>query len=134
MFFFVKRTVKITPKPQQSPTLAERLAAEKKAARRQKAETVLAARCHELAAVHGFPPQKIRLGHMRTRWGSRSSNNTISLNIGLVGLPQPLIDYVILHELTHIHHMDHSPRFYAELKQYDPYYKQHQAALKQHHP
>ncbi len=135
--FWEKRTVRrrvVRRTPLAPATMAQRLAREKQQARRQKAETVLAARCRELARLHGFPEQKIRLGNMKTRWGSRSSNNTISLNIGLVGLPEPLIDYVILHELTHIHHMNHSRDFYNELRRYDPCYKQHQEALKQLSP
>ncbi|MCL2095096.1 M48 family metallopeptidase [Candidatus Saccharibacteria bacterium] len=121
-------------RPKKEPSMQERLALEKKKAKRKKAEEVLAERCRELAKLHGFPEQKIRLGNMRTRWGSRSSNNTISLNIGLVGLPQPLIDYVILHELTHIRHMNHSKAFYSELAKYDPHYKTHQTALRKHRP
>jgi len=118
--------------------MRQRLAQEQANDLRARAKRVLPARLIDLVNTTGInynmARDGVRLGHMRTRWGSRSSNNTISLNIGLVGLPEPLIDYVILHELTHIHHMNHSKSFYAELATYDPCYRQHQAALRRYHP
>ena len=74
------------------------------------------------------------MSHANTRWGSRSSSGTISLNIGLMNLPQELSDYVILHELAHINHMDHSEKFWAEVAEHDPKYKQHRKALKGYSP
>ena len=74
------------------------------------------------------------MSHANTRWGSRSSSGTISLNIGLMNLPQELSDYVILHELAHINHMDHSEKFWAEVAEHDPKYKQHRKALKEYSP
>ena len=74
--------------------------------------------------------ERLRLSHANTRWGSCSSLGTISLNIGLMKLPEPLRNYVILHELAHLHHMDHSKAFWAEVGSHDPRYKIHDKKLK----
>jgi predicted metal-dependent hydrolase len=76
----------------------------------------------------------IRLGFQRTRWGSRSSSGTISLNIGLMNVPIELRDYVIWHELSHIKHMNHSPSFWAEVARHDPLYHEHRTQLKKYSP
>ena len=64
----------------------------------------------------------------------RESSGTISLNIGLMKVPEPLRDYVILHELAHINHMDHSAAFWAEVCEHDSNYKRHRTQLKKFSP
>ena len=54
--------------------------------------------------------------------------------IGLMKAPEPLRDYVILHELAHINHMDHSAEFWAEVGEHDPNYKRHRSQLKKFSP
>ena len=75
-------------------------------------------RLYQLAEIHGFTCNKITIRQQKTRWGSCSPNNTISLNIKLVLLPEVLSDYVILHELVHTRIHNHSRRFWAELDKY----------------
>lgn len=82
------------------------------------------------AQKYGYNYKMLRLTHAGTRWGSRSSSGTISLNIGLMKIPEALRDYVIIHELAHINHMDHSTAFWAEVADHDPNYKRHRKALK----
>jgi len=57
---------------------------------------------------------------MRSQWGSCSASGRISLNTHLIKTPERLIDYVLLHELCHIQHHDHSRRFYGLLSRYMP--------------
>lgn len=82
------------------------------------------------ARKFGYRFEKCRLTHANTRWGSCSSNRTISLNIGLMKVPEALRDYVILHELAHLNHMDHSREFWAEVERHDPKYREHRRRLK----
>jgi len=87
-----------------------------------------------LAEEHGFSFKRTKITHASSRWGSCSSAGTISLNIGLMNLPFELIDYVIIHELCHTRHMNHSASFWREVAQFDPSYKIHRAELKKYSP
>lgn len=96
----------------------------------KKARDYLPYRLEYYAKLYGYKYDNCRLTHANTRWGSCSSRRTISLNIGLMKLPEPLRDYVILHELAHLNHMDHSKAFWAEVGSHDPRYKIHDKKLK----
>jgi predicted metal-dependent hydrolase len=75
-------------------------------------------RLRYLARKHGFTYNRVIIRNQKTRWGSCSHSNNISLNVKLVMLPPELLDYVLLHELVHTRIHDHSPRFWAELDRY----------------
>jgi len=75
-------------------------------------------RLYYLANEHGFKYNKASVRNQRTRWGSCSHKNNISLNAKLVLLPKELIDYVILHELVHTRIHNHSKQFWADLERY----------------
>ncbi len=100
----------------------------------KKAKEYLPYRLEYYAQKYGYEYDKCRLTHANTRWGSCSSNKTISLNIGLMKLPEALRDYVILHELAHLHHMDHSRAFWAEVGNHDKNYKNHEKKIKYFSP
>lgn len=100
----------------------------------KKAKEYLPYRLEYYAKLYGYKYDKCRLTHANTRWGSCSSNKTISLNIGLMKLPEQLRDYVILHELAHLNHMDHSKDFWAEVGSHDKNYKVHNKKLKMFSP
>lgn len=100
----------------------------------KKAREYLPYRLEYYAKLYGYTYDKCRLSHANTRWGSCSSNRTISLNIGLMKLPEPLRDYVIVHELAHLNHMDHSKDFWAEVGSHDKNYKTHEKKLKMFNP
>lgn len=89
------------------------LAIDKAAARK-----TLIDRLHQLAQEHGFKYHNASVRNQRTRWGSCSQKNNISLNMKLVLLSKELIDYVILHELVHTRIHNHSKKFWAELDKY----------------
>jgi len=84
---------------------------------RNEARKILVKRLDELAKEHGFRYNRIFIRNQKTRWGSCSSKNNISLNIKLVRLPEKLTDYVIIHELVHTRIKSHNKKFYAELEQ-----------------
>ena len=96
----------------------------------KKAKEYLPYRLEYYAKLYGYKYDKCRLTHANTRWGSCSSNRTISLNIGLMKVPEVLRDYVILHELAHLNHMNHSRDFWAEVSKHDHNYKVHERKLK----
>ncbi|MFC2004633.1 M48 family metallopeptidase, partial [Chloroflexota bacterium] len=72
-------------------------------------------RLYHLAKEHGFTYNNVSIREQRTRWGSCSHKNNISLNLKLVLLPKELIDYVMLHELVHTRIHNHSKEFWTEL-------------------
>lgn len=78
----------------------------------------LPGRTATLAAQHGLKFDHVDLRNMTSQWGSCSTKGRICLNIQLMRLPDELIDMVILHELTHTLHMDHSKAFYADLNRF----------------
>ena len=100
----------------------------------KRAKEYLPYRLEYYAKLYGYTYERLRFSHASTRWGSCSSNRTISLNIGLMQLPEPLRDYVLIHELAHLNHMDHSPAFWSEVAAHDPNYKSHRKKLRYFSP
>ena len=82
------------------------------------AEKYLLNRLKKLAVKYGFQYNKATIRNQKTRWGSCSEKNNISLNMQLMNLPRELMDYVILHELVHTKIKNHSPLFWHQLDKY----------------
>ena len=75
-------------------------------------------RLNELAGRNGFAYNRVFIKNQKTRWGSCSARNNINLNMKLIGLPDHLIEYVILHELVHTRVKNHSTEFWSELNRF----------------
>ena len=83
---------------------------------RRHAKAVLPKRLAELAVRYGFVYNRVAIKHNSTNWGSCSTKGNINLNLNIVRLPAPLQDYVLLHELCHLRHHDHSHAFHLLLE------------------
>ena len=69
--------------------------------------------------------------NQKSRWGSCSSNQSINLNYKLIFLPYLLMRHVIIHELCHTQHFNHSPAFWNEIAKYDKNWRVHKKELRQ---
>lgn len=74
-------------------------------------------------------PERVRIKDVRSKWGSCSSKRNINLNYHLILVPEPLIDYVLVHELMHLFEMNHGPAFWKRVEQYIPDYRSRKQQL-----
>ncbi len=74
----------------------------------------------------------LTIRNARTRWGSCSRLGNLNFNWKLIILPEPVIDYVIIHELCHLKELNHSPTFWKLVEKYCPDYYEHRKWLKEH--
>lgn len=99
---------------------------------RKEARAHLSLRLRSLSLEMGKAPQEISIRGQSTRWGSCSATGQISLNWKLLCAPRSVIDYVIVHELAHLHHMDHSPRFWSLVERFHPEWRDAKRWLRAH--
>jgi predicted metal-dependent hydrolase len=82
---------------------------------RKEAMEYLPGRVSKLSEMHGYEISGLKIRGMKTRWGSCTARKSINLNSWLMMVPEPLCDYVILHELAHTRHPNHGSHFWKEL-------------------
>ena len=99
---------------------------------RAQAKASLPPRLKELADEHGFTYNRVTIKNNISNWGSCSVRGNINLNLRLVTLPQPLQDYVMLHELCHLKEMNHGPKFHALLESLCPDHRTLEKELRQY--
>lgn len=81
---------------------------------------LLPIRLAELAQKHGFSYKTVTIKNLKSRWGSCDQDANITLNLFLMQLPWHLVDYVLLHELTHTKVMRHGPPFWSTMEDIEP--------------
>lgn len=99
---------------------------------RAQAEPHIANRIAHFAPKVGREPQRLRIAAQKTRWGSCSPRGTVSLNWRLLLAPSEILDYVIVHELCHLLHANHSARFWREVARVMPAHTRHRRWLRDH--
>lgn len=101
---------------------------------RLQASKLLPGRLRSLAERQGFKYADVRVKQLKGRWGSCDHKQRIVLNLYLMQLPWELIDYVLLHELIHTKHMNHSSAFWEEFLRHEPKAKQLRSMIKDCRP
>ena len=97
----------------------------------KQAQQVIPERVKLYARIVGVTYGRITIRNQRTRWGSCSVKGNLNFNCLLMLMPQDVVDYVVVHELCHRKHMNHSPAFWAEVKRVLPEYEAAKRWLKE---
>ncbi len=98
---------------------------------RRLATNELPVKVWEYAARYQLTVQRVSVRNQKSRWGSCSRRGTISLNWRLIQTPDFVRDYIILHELAHLRQMNHSAKFWREVENLCPDYRQAERWLKE---
>ena len=97
---------------------------------KNQAKVLLSKRLGELSALIKLPYSQLSIRAQRSRWGSCSSDKAINLNYKLLFLPPQLADHIMIHELCHTKHMNHSAKFWRLVASFDLMWKEHNKAIK----
>lgn len=89
-------------------------------------------RAPELSAATGIPYARLFIRNQRSRWGSSSGRGNISINWRAIMLPPQVQDYLIIHELSHQVHLNHSKAFWTVVERHCPDYRQANKWLREH--
>ena len=97
---------------------------------REAAEHLLPVLTARYSAVMGVKPTSVKITSAKKRFGSCSVKNGICFSWRLMAYPEPAIEYVVVHELAHIKHHNHSAAFYKLIEKYMPDYRSRRALLR----
>jgi predicted metal-dependent hydrolase len=98
---------------------------------KKNAMELLPAMVYSISRKLDLTPNKILIKNQKTIWGSCNTKKVIRLNWRLILMKESVIDYIIIHELCHIVHMNHSNAFWSLVEKYDPNYKENKSWLKE---
>ncbi len=90
---------------------------------RKKAKELLPQKVEYFSSIMGVTPTSVKINSAKTRYGSCSGENRLNFSLYLLTKPEEFIDYVVVHELAHIKHHNHSKDFYAFVEKFVPDYK-----------
>ena len=90
---------------------------------RKKAKGLLPRKVEYFSSIMGVTPTSVKINSAKTRYGSCSGENRLNFSLYLLTKPEEFIDYVVVHELAHIKHHNHSKDFYDFVEKFVPDYK-----------
>jgi predicted metal-dependent hydrolase len=96
----------------------------------EKAEELIKKRTAEYSVILSVKYSNIRVKDTKTRWGSCSSKGNLNFNFRILMAPERVMDYIIIHELCHLKHMNHGKMFWETVAFYMPDYEKHKEWLK----
>ena len=99
---------------------------------RSEAAKLITEKTTKLSSQMGIDYKRILIRGQKTRWGSCSRKKNLSFNWKLIMAPEPVVEYVVIHELLHLKEMNHSKRFWELVARYCPGWREHKKWLKQH--
>ncbi|MBQ6380839.1 MAG: M48 family metallopeptidase [Clostridia bacterium] len=123
-----KATQRVAERQSRLPQYPE--SAEEIAALKQRAAAVIAPKVEQYAALLGVTPTKVSITSAKKRFGSCSGKDALNFSCFLMLYSEKAIDYVVVHELCHIVHKNHSKAFYALVASVMPDYRQAERELK----
>jgi predicted metal-dependent hydrolase len=100
---------------------------------KREAETLISERIRVWSEQMDLRPNAVRFRNQKSRWGSCSSRGNININWRLIGAPLEVIDYILVHELSHLQHMDHSKDFWRLVAKHQPQYLESEKWLDENH-
>lgn len=95
------------------------------------AKNYLTKRTHEIAGRMGLTPTSVKVNAAKTRWGSCSSRGSVNYTWYAVMADRDAVDYIIIHELCHMRHMNHSKAFWNEVRKWCPEFERMKDELKE---
>jgi len=101
---------------------------------KQKSQKTIPDLVEKWAIKMNLHPTKITFRKTKRRWGSCSSKNELSFTSSLVQLPPQCIEYIIVHELSHIKHKHHQRDFWLHVEKFMPHYRELEKILKDYSP
>ena len=113
------------------PAQEEQLRRQAETVYRRLARVCIEQKVRDYAQMLQVTPTAVRINGAKTRWGSCSGKNSLNFSWRLMLAPEPCVDYVVVHELCHILHHDHSPAFWQEGERVVPDRKLRQQQLKE---
>ena len=120
---WIEKNLAIIEEREKANSNAEAFTQEEIKALAEKTKTIIPERVKYYAPMIGVTYNRITIRCQRTRWGSCSSKGNLNFNCLLALFPLEIIDSVVVHELCHRKHMNHSPQFYAEIEKVFPEYR-----------
>lgn len=100
---------------------------------RARAKKLVTERVKHWAGAHGFSYRRISIKNHRSKWGSCSKTSNLNFNYRLIFLPPELVDYVVVHELCHLRHLNHSKKFWQVARSVLPDVIELRRRMRQYH-